>query len=296
MRAQRGVTLSELLAVTAALGGLLALLLPTVLTVKDAANTAACAANLSRLGQALRLYADDHEGFLPDCGASSPLGGQVPSDGRHFPSLWNKPGTCDWPAVKSLGNQANLWILVRDGYAAARLFVCPATADRLSLNRGGDPAVTGFLAIDPLTGEPAPEEQRFLTRVAAGRCSYSYQNQFAHPGTDPALTGGAPPTTHRLMSPQTLAVLADRNPYTRTDLVRQPVVSPDEYPAANSPNHQGAGQNVLYLEGDVQWRETPCCGPIRGDGRLDNIYRPDEGAPDDPQNIPRSPRDSYLVP
>jgi hypothetical protein len=147
-----------------------------------------------------------------------------------------------------------------------------------------------------LSARATPEEQRFLSRVAAGRCSYSYQNQFVHPGTDPAVSPPDNATTHWLTHPPDLAVLADRNPHTRVQLTRQPIVSPDAGPLANSPNHHGAGQNVLYLSGEVQWHETPLAGPLREGGLRDHIYRPDDGPPDDPRNVPRSIRDSYLVP
>lgn len=296
MDSRRGMTLTELLIAAASMAGLLAAFAPALVTVKDAANRTVCAANLSNLGKALAFYAADHNGLLPDCGAASTLGGQVPRDGRHYPSRANAPGTCAWPHVRSVGNQANLWLLVRQDYASARAFVCPATPDRPSVNSDRSPAVMGFLNIDPATGRAVPGEDQFLRRVAAGRCSYSYQNQFAHPDTDPDLVGMEAATTHQPFHSPRLPVLADRNPYTRTDLVRQPIVSPDEQPEANSLNHNGVGQNVLYLGGDVQWQETPRCGEVRADGRRDNIYWPDAGRPDDPLNLPRDPADSFLVP
>jgi hypothetical protein len=104
------------------------------------------------------------------------------------------------------------------------------------------------------------------------------------------------PTTHRAVHPSGLAVCADRNPYTRQPMTRQPTVSPEAEPEANSLNHHGAGQNVLYLSGEVRWADTPRCGALRCDGTRDHIYRPDEGDPTDPRNLPRSPADSFLVP
>ncbi|MBM4017913.1 MAG: type II secretion system protein [Planctomycetes bacterium] len=296
MRVHRAVTLTEMLAVTGGLACLTALLLPVLRQAKDAGDRAACAANLAHLGQALVFYAQDHDGYLPDCGAASTLGGLPPADGRHFPSRWNAPGTCNWPHVRRVGNQANLWLLVRGGYADPRMLVCPATADRPSLNCAADPAVMGFLATAPDTGRATAAEDRFLRRIAAGRCSYSYQNQFAHPGIDPEEADPRNATTHILQHPASLAVLADRNPYTRTDLVRQPVLSAERRPQANSLNHHEAGQNVLYLGGEVEWHDTPLCGAIGPDGEHDDIYAPERGDIADPQNIPRSATDSYLVP
>ena len=296
MGARRGVTLTELLAVVMGLGCLTATFLPALLDAKDAAERTICARNLAHLGQAMFLWAGEHDGFLPDCGAASPFGGAVPKDGHHFPSRFDAPGTCAWPDVRAVGNQANLWLLVREGYTDARLFVCPATPDKPSLNASGDAGAMGFLAMDPATGRATPPEDYFLKHVAAGRCSYSYQNQFAHPATDPAVSDPRNATTHRHLHPADLAILADRSPYTRPQLTRQFIVSPDAEPEANSPNHHGRGQNVLYLEGQVAWQATPRCGAVRPGGDRDAIYWPDAGRPDDPENVPRSVWDSFLVP
>jgi len=297
MGARKGVTLTESLAVVMGLGCLTAMTLPALLDAKDAAERTVCARNLAQLGEAMLLWAGEHDGFLPDCGAASAFGGTVPHDGRHFPSRFDAPGTCAWPDVRAVGNQANLWLLVREGYADARLFVCPATPDKPSLNASGDAGAMGFYAMDLATpNRPTDAEDYFLKRVAAGRCSYSYQNQFAHPTTDPAVSDPRNATTHRRLHPADLAILADRNPYTRPQLTRQFIVSPDAAPEANSPNHHGRGQNVLYLEGYVQWQATPRCGAVRPGGDRDAIYWPDAGRPDDPENIPRSVWDSFLVP
>jgi hypothetical protein len=278
------------------MGLLSAVFLPALMDAKDAADQLVCARNLSQLGEAMTLYARAHDGFLPDCGAASPLGGDVPDDGRHFPSRSDATGSCAWPAVRAVGNQANLWILVREGYADARLLICPATADKPSLNAASDPAILGFYALDPATGHATAPEARFLNRVAAGRCSYSYQNQFVHPGTGEATSDPRNGTTRLGVHPPGLAILADRNPYTRPQGTRQPLLSPDAFPEANSLNHRGTGQNVLALDGSVAWHETPECGAVRPDGSRDNIYWPDAGRPNDPENVPRSLGDSFLVP
>jgi len=296
MAARRAITLTEMLVTVGGLTCLFVALVPALVGAKDAANRAACAANLAQIGRALALYASEYDGDLPDCGAASPLGGAVPADGRHVPSRTTAPGTCAWPDVRAVGNQANLWLLVRGEYAEPEVFVCPATADRPSLNSADALGVMGFLAIDPATGRPVPAEAKFLQKIAAGRCSYSYQNQFAHPATDPQTARLGAATTNRAYHPMDLAVVADRNPYTRTDLTRQPTVSPDTHPDANSLNHHGTGQNVLYLSGEVHWQTSPWCGARRAEGVRDNIYWPDTGRPDDPHNLPRSPADSFLVP
>jgi prepilin-type processing-associated H-X9-DG protein len=296
MKPRRAVTLTEMLAVVGGICCLTAVSFPAVLAARDAASQALCGANLAQLGSALLTYAGDHDGYLPDSGAASSVGGPLPQDGWHYPGRWDSPGTGAWPDVRDVGNQANLWLLVRQGYAAPAQFICPATSDRPSLNDPGCGACMGFYALDSDTAAPTPDEAAFLRRVAAGRCSYSYQNQFAHPNADETVVAPENATTHRLVHPAMLAIAADRNPYARPRLTRQPVVSPTDLPQANSLNHQGRGQNVLYLGGHVEWHESPCCGAARPDGTRDNIYWPEVGMPDDPRNVPRSLTDSFLVP
>lgn len=46
---------------------------------------------------------------------------------------------------------------------------------------------------------------------------------------------------------------------------------------ANSRNHEGRGQNVLYADGHVQWESTPLVGIQHGSGP-DNIYTNQNGA------------------
>jgi hypothetical protein len=296
MCARRGVTLTELLAVISVIICLSALLVPAFTDVKDTSDRTRCAANLSQLGKALFMYAAENDGYLPDCGAYSKCGGAPARDGRRLAGRWNAQGTCNWPQFVQVGNQANLWLLVREGYADPRLFVCPATPDRPSLNAACDPAVMGFLQLVPDTAARTPAEARFLARLTAARCSYSYQNQFVHPMVDPVRSDPLNATTHVLLHSAALPIMADRNPYTRLEGVNQPIVSEDEFPAANSLNHCGTGQNVLFLGGEVEWHDTPYCGIMDAECLPDNIYTPKKGRADDPENIPFSRDDAYLAP
>jgi len=296
MCARHGFTLTEMLAVIGIIILLSALLLPALTDAKDTSDRARCAAHLSQLGKALLFYTIENDGYLPDCGAYSACGDAPVRDGRRLAGRWNAQGTCNWPQFVQVGNQANLWLLVRAGYADPRLFVCPATPDRPSLNAADDPAVMGFLQLDPYTAARTPAEARFLTRVAAARCSYSYQNQFVHPKVNPKVSDPLNATTHVLVHSTALPIMADRNPYTRLEGVNQPIISEDDFPEANSLNHHGTGQNVLFLGGEVEWYDTPRCGMRDPDGNPDNIYTPKKGRADDPENIPRSLDDAYLAP
>ena len=60
-----GFTLIELLTVIAIIGILAAILIPVVARVRLAADRAVATSNLRSIGQAIALYVDDHDGFLP---------------------------------------------------------------------------------------------------------------------------------------------------------------------------------------------------------------------------------------
>ncbi len=109
-----------------------------------------------------------------------------------------------------------------------------------------------------------------------GQARYATWNLLARDGAGPASAAagvGVPATSlvrysyldqlsryhHHYNGSGEIAVLADRNPLF--------VTSPAGTGEANSPNHAGQGQNVLFDDGSVHWSKSPDVGPDH-----DNIW------------------------
>jgi prepilin-type N-terminal cleavage/methylation domain-containing protein/prepilin-type processing-associated H-X9-DG protein len=65
MRTKRAFTLIELLVVIAIIGCLVSLMLPTLATVRQKADTLKCVSNLRQIGESLLLYVNDHGQRMP---------------------------------------------------------------------------------------------------------------------------------------------------------------------------------------------------------------------------------------
>ena len=291
----RGFTLVEMMVVILCLCLLAGLVMVAYESACDQVNQTLCLARLKGLGTLLFLYAESYDGYLPDAGGVSPLVGPVLPGASHFRDTWDHPGTAQWPDSRHTGNAGNLYLLVRLQLAEPQDFICPASGDKSALG-SPSPKRTSFMTFRKGVDQFTDQQWLFLQETSGRHCSYSYQNVLGHIFGDPAVASPQAAFVHLERSPSDLAILADHNPYTIIRGTRREFLDPNEHPTANSLNHAGRGQNVLYLDGRVQWHTTPECGAGLPDGSRDNIYRPATGAVCDPENIPRHERDSYLVP
>ncbi|HUU94030.1 MAG TPA: prepilin-type N-terminal cleavage/methylation domain-containing protein [Phycisphaerae bacterium] len=274
---RKGFTLVELLVVITIIGLLAGLLLPAVYSALEKANQAACKNNLKQIGTSCQTWATGHRQKWPDVlndgsEAWNDVGksrtDQVNAD-EDIPEDSQEPDLNDGPVDS---NTSNFWRLIASAGMTVDIFLCP------SAGHLRDDTVVRFDQVKDFRGP------RFV--------SYSYQN----------VLGPYTLTQTSAEQPSALAVAADANPQRAdfwsngpgttvtegaTDLKLGSEASfeqdddtvkwnedlPDSgIPEGNawqlnSPNHKFLGQNVLYLDGHVEWRMHPYCG-----AKFDNIW------------------------
>lgn len=274
MKRSKAFTLVELLTVMMIIALLVAILLPSVRQAVWSARKGACQGNLRGAVSAVVQYAGEYTGVLPSRGFGP---GTVRFD------VIGQDVTLEKDSADS--NSRNLFLAVRLKSITPGILICPETND----------APAG-LSHD-VTGERHYDFDVFYNGNHRNKFSYSYHLQFRDRD---ASTKGYPLA---MTSDTRMAVLADRSPFLTYPGTNYMAVDPIEIPAGttasetNSPNHNGKGQNVGFLDGHVAWFNRPTAGPNE-----DNIYTvwtvtgEKENGTIASDSMPLSDLDSFLAP
>jgi len=282
---RKGFTLVELLVVIAIIALLMGILMPALSKVRQIAHRLICGTNLSGIGKAMMLYANDHEDEFPRAGGRTTKWADKIND-------WQAPNRYLAYNIASDGTggsatiTSSLYLLVKYADVTPKSFVCKSDSEVAEFNPVEygvfDRDITQLWDFGPYNSQ---EDN------PGSHCSYSYHMPYSLY----ALTTSSEPG---------LAVAADRNPW-----IRSPSGDKKEFPdayiaggssdaikAGNSPSHQGDSQNVLFLDIHVDQEKTPACGI-----KEDNIYTywggqdPRLGCAPAADTQPSDKSDSYLV-
>jgi prepilin-type N-terminal cleavage/methylation domain-containing protein len=226
MKRSKGFTLIELLVVVAIIALLVSILLPALGKAKELTRRVACAANLRGVGQSLAMYKmSNHDRFPVITGCVDPNGTWELSRVDYLP--WAVPflPNITWGTAV----QQNLFLLIRESFLDDKHFICPSSGKTVTQRFNPD-------------GSPRELDFGFESR---DNISYGYQyTGTTVMGTDPSRLSMSSPLVGLKDS---VAVVADRG----DDEVL------DRDLAELSPNHAGAGENVLYVGTNVAFKDVP---------------------------------------
>jgi len=207
---------------------------------REAANRRKCLRNLYVIGQALQAYAERNEGAFPRTHYEMK---KADSPTAFTGYKAENPFKEDGPEANDVS--AAMFLLLRTQNVSEEAFICPAS-DAQIWDFGG-------------AGKTAKDVSNW---PSSKYLSYSYRDPY--PSVDAVDTGYK---SIQAAVDKTIPLAADGNPG-GDSVLHVTANSPKASLAkANSRNHGGEGQNVLYGDGHVDWSQTPFCG--HGG---DNIY------------------------
>jgi len=255
---RKGFTLVELLVVIAIIALLMGILMPALSRVRQLAFRLTCGTNLSGIGKAMLLYANDYQEELPRAGGRTSTWGAVQdwmAANRYQAYGLAADGSNGRATISSC-----FYLLVKYTEVTPKSFVCKGDAGTTEFKLSDLPTAlpANFELIDAWDFGPMTESFK--------HCSYSYHMPFGLY----ALTVSSEPS---------FAVAADRNPFLKSPAADPKAVNlfkpdldafkgtADQAKEGNSISHQLDGQNVMFLDTHVAFEKRAYCSI-----EDDNIY------------------------
>jgi prepilin-type N-terminal cleavage/methylation domain-containing protein len=281
---KKGFTLIELLVVVAIIALLISILLPSLSRARELTKRAVCSSNLRGIGSGCHIYANDsNTGWFPQSLYQEPQDYDMSAPYRNSVDYVEKMGinyihrtttTGDGmdPAEQlwnSVPISRSLFMLIIGGQCTTKLFICPSSGETEDVMRNYD-AGNEFAAQAGINRF----DFRGYTNV-----SYAYQMPFGmhakprngmdprmplsadkgpffQPGQEDSYDRHTPDALRELQAPQ-----FDED---ESVLIQLP---PERWRPYNSRNHNGEGQNVLFVDDHVEYLKKPVVGL-----NSDNIY------------------------
>jgi len=258
---RKGFTLVELLVVIGIIALLISILLPSLNRARETANRVKCGSNMRQIGQAIQLYANENKGNYPRTIYTVGSGANCKWDARTT-SVAVDPFT-DNVAKANINDVGQaMFLLIRTQDITPEVFICPSSNDEKD-------------TYNSTAGSSAQSKTNFS---AQKNLSYSMANPYPD--------SNAVNNSYKLNATTgaEFAICADKNPagapnYTGLTTANE-VSSQKDMQLANSPNHQGQGENVLYGDGHAEFQQNPFCGSKR-----DCIYTASPNSPANPGQV-----------
>jgi len=249
-RSRNAFTLLELLVVIFLIIIAAAILMPAMNHTHHGEVRVKCAANLKQIGLAIQLYCNENKGAYPRTGYAKGQGVTFSNDVTDTSAPRDPFGDKGLPGkVADNDITAALFLLIRTQDITSEVFVCP-TSD----------------AEKDLFGKTAGITAMNKTSFTDWHKNLSYSFINVYPDAQAIAKGYKANAT----TGAEIAIAADMNPGVgdNYDVTFPTETSPSSaIKKANSRNHNGTGQNVLYGDGHAEFQQNAFCGQKR-----DNIY------------------------
>ena len=261
-RKRKGFTLVELLVVIAIIALLMGILMPALARVRQIAFRMVCGSNLSGIGRAMLIYANDYDHDFPRAGFVGTLwAGNLIGNGWEAPDR----GTAyAGSSTATSGGQATIsasfYGLVKFAEVTPKSFVCK-----------GEPTKKPFKASDYAVNMEDEDAWDFgpsdwPSNIGPyNHCSYSYhmpynQRFLSTASSEPGMAVAADRNPHLDYYAEKSQDFRYDNPDKNSDGIRV-------YQLGNAAAHQREGQNVLFMDIHVDFEKESFCGVDE-----DNIY------------------------